>query len=172
MEGEKVFLLSSTTTGGLDTKQERVIIRKLDLDGRKWVSKIYNRILISVVAQGVKYGCFVVEGDDDLQILFPCRRQFPEVRTTKLFVEIVDPLVSSGGSAANPRPVNVGGGASRSRNQREPDVRPVVSPSFDFNLQARAATGDDELGESCSIAELGVAIARIPQQLPPHMPLK
>ncbi|MED6223148.1 hypothetical protein PIB30_071194 [Stylosanthes scabra] len=81
---------------------------KLGLDGRKRVI-IYHRIPISIVAQGVKYGCLAVEGDDDLQILFHCRRQFSEVRTTKLFVEIADPLASSGAFAPNPRPVNVGG---------------------------------------------------------------
>ncbi|MED6210458.1 hypothetical protein PIB30_064264 [Stylosanthes scabra] len=90
------------------------IIRKLSLDGRKRV-KIYYRIPISVVAQRVKYGCLAVEGDDDLQILFHCRRQFPEVRTTELFVEIAESLASSGGSASIPRPVNVGE-ASGSRN--------------------------------------------------------
>ncbi|MED6191998.1 hypothetical protein PIB30_006146 [Stylosanthes scabra] len=189
----RAFLLSSTTTEKLDTKLESVkftdksptnvfitprttlldlqrsIIRKLGLDGQKRVSMTYYRIPISVVAQGVKYGCFAVEGDDDIQILFHCRRQFPEVRTTELFVEIVDPIASSGGSAPNPRPVNVWG-ASGSRNQRGPDDCPVASPSFVFNLQPEPATGEDERGESRSIAGLGVAAAEIPQQLPPHPP--
>ncbi|MED6218040.1 hypothetical protein PIB30_023281 [Stylosanthes scabra] len=142
----RAFLLSSTTT----------IIKKLGLDGRKRVSMIYYRILISVVARGVKYGCFAVEGDDDLQILFHCRRQFSEVRTTELFVEIADPIASSGGSAPNPRPVNVVG-ASGSRNQRCPDDCQVASPSFDFNLQHGLATGEDERGESRSIVGFGVA---------------
>ncbi|MED6122574.1 hypothetical protein PIB30_040956, partial [Stylosanthes scabra] len=109
-----VFITPRTTL--LDLQGS--IIRKLGLDGRKRVSMIYYRIPISVVASGVKYGCFAVERDDDLQILFHCRRQFPEVRTTELFVEIVDPIASSGGSAPNPRLVNVGGedehGESRS----------------------------------------------------------
>ncbi|MED6126020.1 hypothetical protein PIB30_074342 [Stylosanthes scabra] len=60
-------------------------------------------------AQGVKYGCFAIEGDEDLQVLFHCRRQFPEVRTTELFVEIVDPLASFGGSAPNPHSTNAAG---------------------------------------------------------------
>ncbi|MED6114939.1 hypothetical protein PIB30_085386 [Stylosanthes scabra] len=114
-----VFITPRTTLHDL----QRSIIRKLGLDGRKRVSMIYYRIPISVVARGVKYGCFAVEGDDDLQILFHCRRQFPEVQTTELFVEIVDPIASSG--------------------------------------------GEDERGESRSIAGLGVAAAEIPQQLPP-----
>ncbi|MED6135462.1 hypothetical protein PIB30_046676 [Stylosanthes scabra] len=145
---------------------QRSIIRKLGLDGRKRVSMIYYRIPIFVVALGVKYGCFAVEGDDDLQILFHCRRQYPEVQTTELFVEIVDPIASSGGSAPNPRPVSVGG-ASGSRNQRGPDDCQVASPSFDFNFQPGPATGEDERAESRSAAGLGVAVVEIQQQLPP-----
>ncbi|MED6129725.1 hypothetical protein PIB30_110710, partial [Stylosanthes scabra] len=68
-----VFMTTRTTLVDLQGS----IIRKLGLDGRKRV-KIYYRIPISVVARGVKYGCLAVEGDDDLQILFHCRRQFPE----------------------------------------------------------------------------------------------
>ncbi|MED6185907.1 hypothetical protein PIB30_061678, partial [Stylosanthes scabra] len=68
-----VFLTSRTTLSEL----QRIIIRKLGLDSRKRV-RIYYRISISVVAQGVKYGCLAIEGDDDLQIVFHCRRQFPE----------------------------------------------------------------------------------------------
>ncbi|MED6227064.1 hypothetical protein PIB30_109745, partial [Stylosanthes scabra] len=72
-----IFLTSRTTLSEL----QRIIIRKLGLDSRKRV-RIYYRIPISVVAHGVKYGCLAIEGDDDLQIVFHCRRQFPEVRTT------------------------------------------------------------------------------------------
>ncbi|MED6177131.1 hypothetical protein PIB30_095038 [Stylosanthes scabra] len=115
---------------------------------------------------GVKYGCLAVEGDDDLQILFHCRRQFLEIRTTELFVEIADSLASLGGSAPNPWPVNVGG-AFNSRNQREVDVPQIVSPSFGFNLQAEAATGANELRDSRSFGELGVAMAATQQPVSP-----
>ncbi|MED6135970.1 hypothetical protein PIB30_051673 [Stylosanthes scabra] len=54
------------------------------------------------------------------------------------------------------------------RNQREPDVRLVASPSFYFNLQAKATTGEDELGDSHSFAEFGVAIAATSQSLAPQ----
>ncbi|MED6151585.1 hypothetical protein PIB30_083855, partial [Stylosanthes scabra] len=60
------------------------------------------------------------------------------------------------------------GGASGSKNQREPDVRQVASPSFDFNLQAEAATEGNELGDSRSFGELGVAIVVTPQPLSPQ----
>ncbi|MED6193792.1 hypothetical protein PIB30_022707 [Stylosanthes scabra] len=156
-----VFMTTRTTLLYL----QRSIIRKFGLNGRKRV-KIYYRILISVVAQCMQYGCLAVKGDDDLQILLHCRKQFPEVRTTELFVEIADSRVSSGGSAPNPRPVIVGG-ASGSRNQCEIDIPQVTSPSFDFNLQAEAATGGNELGNSRSFGELGVAMAATPQPVSP-----
>ncbi|MED6118965.1 hypothetical protein PIB30_007855 [Stylosanthes scabra] len=123
---------------------------------------IYYQIPICLVAQGVKYDCFAIEGDDDLQILFNFRRQFPEVRTIELFVEIADPLASSGGSAPNPQTVNVGG-ASASRNQHEVNVCQVASPLFDFNLQAEVAPRGNELGDFHSFGELGVSIAATPQ---------
>ncbi|MED6220106.1 hypothetical protein PIB30_041732 [Stylosanthes scabra] len=75
-------------------------------------------------------------------------------------------LASSGGSAPNPRPVNVGG-ASGSRNQREIDVPQVASPPFDFNLQVEAAMEGNELGDSRSFGELGFAMAATPQPVSP-----
>ncbi|MED6200530.1 hypothetical protein PIB30_086047 [Stylosanthes scabra] len=91
-------------------------------------------------------------------------RQFPEVRTTELFVEIAESLASSGGSAPIPRSVNVGE-ASGSRNQRV--VTPVASPSFDFNLQPEMATGANELGDSRAFGEVGVTVAATPQPVSP-----
>ncbi|MED6123470.1 hypothetical protein PIB30_049421 [Stylosanthes scabra] len=94
---------------------------------------------------------------------------FMTIRTTlvdlqELFVEIADSLASSEGSAPIPRSVNVGE-ASGSRNQRV--VSPVASPSFDFNLQAEMATGANELGDSRSFGEVGVAVAATPQPVSP-----
>ncbi|MED6110316.1 hypothetical protein PIB30_041820 [Stylosanthes scabra] len=59
------------------TDLQRRIQRKICRDGM-----IYYHIPISVVAHGVKYGCFTIEADEDLQVLFHCRRQFLEVQTT------------------------------------------------------------------------------------------
>ncbi|MED6147670.1 hypothetical protein PIB30_045979 [Stylosanthes scabra] len=123
----RVLLPLFTTMTKLNTKVERVL-----------------NLLIRV--QGVKYGCLAIEGDDDLQNVFHCRRQFSEVRTTELFAEVADSLASFGGSAPHPRPVNVGG-SSGSRHQAEIDVPQVASPSFDFNLQPEAAIGGTELGD-------------------------
>ncbi|MED6134958.1 hypothetical protein PIB30_041843 [Stylosanthes scabra] len=105
---------------------------------------IYYRIPIFVVARGVKYGCFAVEWDDDLQILFHCRRQFPEVRTTELFIEIADPIASSGGSAPNPRPVNVGGEDERGESRSIVGFRVAPDPpSFEV-----APDPDPHVGEA------------------------
>ncbi|MED6148254.1 hypothetical protein PIB30_051388 [Stylosanthes scabra] len=49
---------------------------------------IYYRLPISVVAHGERYGCFAIKVDDDLQVLFHCRKQFPELLATELFVEM------------------------------------------------------------------------------------
>ncbi|MED6132502.1 hypothetical protein PIB30_019644 [Stylosanthes scabra] len=110
-----VFITMRTRLADL----QHSIFGKLGLDGRKWVNMIYYRISISMVSQGVKYGCFAVERDGDLQVLFHCRRQFSEVRTTELFVEIVDPLASYGSSAPNPQSINVGGHLVLGFNEKE-----------------------------------------------------
>ncbi|MED6118131.1 hypothetical protein PIB30_000113 [Stylosanthes scabra] len=109
------------------------IERRLRLEARKRVTHIFYRVPVAVVASGVKYDCFSVESDEDLQVLFHCRQQFPEVRTTELYVEIADLGESSGGSNPHPQPLHVGpthcppaGGA--------PVIGSVASPSFDVNL--------------------------------------
>ncbi|MED6169364.1 hypothetical protein PIB30_020670 [Stylosanthes scabra] len=90
-----VFITPRTRLSDL----QRNIQRKICSTGRKRIGMTYYRIPISVVAQGVMYGSFAIQADEDLQVLFHCRSQFPEVRTTELFVEMLAPLASSGGSA-------------------------------------------------------------------------
>ncbi|MED6148071.1 hypothetical protein PIB30_049665 [Stylosanthes scabra] len=84
------------------------IIRKYGLDASKKVNKIYSRVLVAVVSSGVKYDCFTVKSDEDLQVFFHCRQQYLEVRTTELYVEIEDEGASSGGSTPHPQSVHVG----------------------------------------------------------------
>ncbi|MED6217509.1 hypothetical protein PIB30_018319 [Stylosanthes scabra] len=134
-----VFITTRTRLADL----QRSIQRKICANGRKRLGMIYYRIPISVVAQGVKYGCFAIEADEDLQVLFHCRRQFPEVRITKLFVEMLAPLVSSGGSAPNPHSANVAG-SSRLVIQPEPEAQLVASPTFGIYNEAEA--GDTVTG--------------------------
>ncbi|MED6114924.1 hypothetical protein PIB30_085230 [Stylosanthes scabra] len=61
------------------------IICKLGLDGRKRIRNIYYRVSVAVVSSGVKYDCFSINPNEDLQVLFHCRQQYPEVRTTELY---------------------------------------------------------------------------------------
>ncbi|MED6108437.1 hypothetical protein PIB30_023845, partial [Stylosanthes scabra] len=129
-------MCSSTTRTRLADLQ-RNIQRKICPNGRKHLGMIYYRILISVVAQGVKYGCFAIEADENLQVLFHCRRQFQEARTTELFVKMLAPLASSGGSALNPHSANVAG-PSRRVIQLEPEAQLVASPTFGIYNEAEA----------------------------------
>ncbi|MED6212345.1 hypothetical protein PIB30_082409 [Stylosanthes scabra] len=100
---EGVKFMNKNPTNVFITTRTRVVDlqRRICRDGRKCLGMIYYCISISVVAQRVKYDCFAIEADEDLQVLFHRRRQFTEVRTTKLFVEKLDPLASSGGSASD-----------------------------------------------------------------------
>ncbi|MED6126945.1 hypothetical protein PIB30_083371 [Stylosanthes scabra] len=110
---------------------------------------------------GVKYGCFAIEADKVLQVLFHCRKHFPEVRTTVLFVEMLDPLASSGGSARNPHSANVSG-LSHPAIQHDTEAHQVASPRFGFDLQAEAADYVGDSGDTRSFKELAVAITAAP----------
>ncbi|MED6164389.1 hypothetical protein PIB30_089544 [Stylosanthes scabra] len=82
---------------------QRNIQRKICSNGRKRLGMIYYRIPISVVAQGVM-------------------SQFPMVRTTEMFVEMLAPIAISGGFAPGQHSANV---AVQSRpNQRRSSSRP------------------------------------------------
>ncbi|RYQ86390.1 hypothetical protein Ahy_B10g106064 isoform A [Arachis hypogaea] len=50
--------------------------------------QIFYEISISVVRDGGKYNSFVIDSDEDLQVLFHCRCQFSEVRTHKLLAKL------------------------------------------------------------------------------------
>ncbi|MED6156644.1 hypothetical protein PIB30_016191 [Stylosanthes scabra] len=127
------------------------IQRKICRDGRRRLGMIYYRIPISVVTHGVKYGCFAKEADEDLQVLFHCRRQFQEVRTTELFVELLGPLVSSGGSAPNPHSANVAGPSCRVI-QHDPEANQVASPTFGIYNETKAGGCVGELGDTITAA--------------------
>ncbi|MED6170008.1 hypothetical protein PIB30_026464 [Stylosanthes scabra] len=51
----------------------------------------------------------------------------------------------------------------------EADVRQAAFPSFDFNLQAKAAAGAHNLGDSHSFGEFVVAMAATPQLVSPKV---
>ncbi|XP_015948295.1 uncharacterized protein LOC107473255 [Arachis duranensis] len=114
------------------------------------VEKLFYRIPISVLRDDVKYDSFVIRSNEDLEVLFYCRWQFPEVRTPELLAKLVDVVSNSGGSNWNPqapattaysssRPVD----ASSSVHVIAPHSMVVGSPSFAVDLNC---SGDGEVG--------------------------
>ncbi|KAL4328982.1 hypothetical protein AHAS_Ahas13G0254500 [Arachis hypogaea] len=92
----------------------------LGVCGTKWIKKLFYKIPITVVAAGVKYKTFVIGSDEDLQVLFHCRRSFSEVRIPELFAKLEDGIDSSGASVPNPQSTMMGGASTS---------MPVVAPS-------------------------------------------
>ncbi|MED6208094.1 hypothetical protein PIB30_041801 [Stylosanthes scabra] len=119
-----VFITPRTRLSDL----QRSIQLKICSNGRKRIGMIYYRIPISVVAQGVM-------------------SQFPEVRTTELFVEMLAPLASSGGSAPGQHSANVVG-PSRRAIQAEPEAQLVASPTFEIYNEAEAGDLVADLGDT------------------------
>ncbi|RYR03098.1 hypothetical protein Ahy_B06g081927 isoform G [Arachis hypogaea] len=72
----------------------RSVLMKLGLEGAKQVKKFFYRIPITVLQDTVKYDCFTIGSDEDLQVMFLCRRQFSEERTPELLEPAVQPVAS------------------------------------------------------------------------------
>ncbi|XP_016178943.1 uncharacterized protein LOC107621434 [Arachis ipaensis] len=139
-----VFLKLSTSFDEF----KNTILKRLGLHGVKRV-KLFYRIPIFVLRDDVKYDSFVISSDEDLQVLFHCRRQFPEVRTPELLVKLVDMASSFGGSnrdlhstghLASSSAMPVGSSSAVPVIAPEPDL--VASPSF--ALTTIADDNDDE----------------------------
>ncbi|XP_015945854.1 uncharacterized protein LOC107470944 [Arachis duranensis] len=133
----------------------RSVLMKLGQEGAKRVKKFYYRIPVTVLQDIVKYDCFTISSDEDLQVMFLCRRQFPEVRTPELLAKLLDVVSSSGGSNRNTTTLATAAGsssrpavASTSVPEYEPPVQPLASPSFAVDLNG---SGGDE-----GVALLGV----------------
>ncbi|RYR79694.1 hypothetical protein Ahy_A01g004513 [Arachis hypogaea] len=119
----------------------RDVLMKLGVEGVKQVKKFFYRIPVTVLQNTVKYDCFTISSDVDLQVMFLCRRQFPEVRTPELLARLVDVVSSSGGSNRNTTSLATPAGsssrpavASSSVPVYQPVVQPVASPSFAVDL--------------------------------------
>ncbi|RYR05979.1 hypothetical protein Ahy_B06g085790 [Arachis hypogaea] len=119
----------------------RSVLMKLGLEGAKRVKKFFYRIPITVLHDTVKYDCFTISSDEDLQVMFLCRRQFPEVRTPELLAKLVDVVSSSGGSNRNTTTLATAADSSSrpaigssSVPVYQPVVQPVASPSFAVDL--------------------------------------
>ncbi|XP_015938282.1 uncharacterized protein LOC107463917 [Arachis duranensis] len=91
--------------------------------------------LEGVKQETIKYDCFTIGSDEDLQVMFHCRRQFPELggsnRNTTTSATIA-------GSSSRPAI------ASSSVPAYEPPVQPVASPSFAVDLNGSVGK---EVGE-------------------------
>ncbi|RYR23279.1 hypothetical protein Ahy_B03g068525 isoform G [Arachis hypogaea] len=123
---------------------------KLGLEGVKRVKKFFYRIPTTVLHDTVKYDCFTIGSDEDLQVMFLSRRQFPEVRTPELLAKLVDVVSNSGGSNRNANTIaTVAGSSSRpavassSIPVYEPAVQLAASPSFAVDLSGNVG---DEVG--------------------------
>ncbi|XP_052109693.1 uncharacterized protein LOC107466947 [Arachis duranensis] len=141
------------------------VLMKLGLEGAKRVKKFFYRIPVTVLQNTVKYDCFTINNDADLQVMFLCRRQFPEVRTPELLARLVDVVSSSGGSNRNTNTIaNPAGSSSRpavassSVPVYEPVVQHVASPSFAVDLNA---TEGDEVVERENLPNALVGVAPV-----------
>ncbi|RYQ96427.1 hypothetical protein Ahy_B08g092184 isoform H [Arachis hypogaea] len=119
----------------------RAVLMKLGLEGAKRIKKFFYRIPVTILHDTVKYDCLTIGSDEDLQVMFLCRRQFPEVRTPELLAKLVDVVSSSGGSNRNTANVATAAGsssmaavASSSVPVYEPAAQLVTSPSFAVDL--------------------------------------
>ncbi|XP_057744767.1 uncharacterized protein LOC130962590 [Arachis stenosperma] len=119
----------------------RAVLTKLSLEGAKRVKKFFYRIPITVLQNTVKYDCFTISSDVDLQVIFLCRRQFPEVRTPELLAWLVDVVSSSGGSNRNTTDLATPAGSSSQPAVASSSVpvyplvvQPVASLSFAADL--------------------------------------
>ncbi|XP_057730447.1 uncharacterized protein LOC130945758 [Arachis stenosperma] len=122
------------------------VLGKLGLEGVKRVKKFFYRIPITVLHDTVKYDCFTIGSDEDLQVMFLSRRQFPEVRTRELLAKFVDVVSSSGGSNRNANTIATAAGSSSRpavASSSVPAVQHVASPSFAVDL---AGNVGDEVG--------------------------
>ncbi|XP_057747802.1 uncharacterized protein LOC130966996 [Arachis stenosperma] len=94
-EPVSIFIRSSSTLAEIKLN----ILQKLGTCGTKQVKKLFYKIFITVVSTGVRFETFVIGSDVDLQVLFHCRRSFPEVRIPEMFAKLEDRVDSSGASA-------------------------------------------------------------------------
>ncbi|RYR53432.1 hypothetical protein Ahy_A06g028543 [Arachis hypogaea] len=116
----------------------------------KRVEKLFYRIPISILRDDAKYDSFVIRSDEDLEVLFHCRRQFSEVRTLELLAKFVDVVSNSGGSNRNTQTPAIAA-CSSSRPVDAYSSVPVIAPqemvvassSFAVDLNR---SGDGEIG--------------------------
>ncbi|XP_016172570.1 uncharacterized protein LOC107614960 [Arachis ipaensis] len=162
-----IFLKPSTSFAEF----KNTILQRLGLHGVKRVEKLFYRISISVLCDDVKYDSFIISSDEDMHVLYHCRRQFPEVRTPELLAKLVDVASSSGGSnrnnnstgyVASSSALPVGSSSAVPVIAPEPDL--VASPSFAVNLNRSC---DALVGEAGPLGDGDFAAPSSPPCVPP-----
>ncbi|XP_057756892.1 uncharacterized protein LOC130976140 [Arachis stenosperma] len=133
-EPVSIFIRSSSTLAEIKLS----ILQKLGTCGTKQVKKLFYKIPITVVSTGVRFETFVIGSDEDLQVLFHCRRSFSEVRIPEMFAKLEDRVDSSGASASGPQSTTRGG-ASTSL----PVVAAVVLPPEPERAEVEFEDGPD-----------------------------
>ncbi|RYQ88374.1 hypothetical protein Ahy_B09g095593 isoform C [Arachis hypogaea] len=103
----------------------RSVLMKLGLEGAKRIKKFFYRIPVTILHDTVKYDCLTIGSDEDLQVMFLCRRQFPEVQGSNRNTTNVATAAGSSSMAAV---------ASSSVPVYEPTAQLVASPSFAVDL--------------------------------------
>ncbi|RYR34037.1 hypothetical protein Ahy_A10g048755 [Arachis hypogaea] len=99
---------------------QNTIIQKLGLHGMKRVKKLFYRIPISVVRDGVKYDSFVIDKDRFAS-------SFSEVRIHKLLAKFEDVVCSSRGMNQNSQSLAMPG-ASNSMPISASSFVPIIAP--------------------------------------------
>ncbi|RYR67534.1 hypothetical protein Ahy_A03g013938 isoform D [Arachis hypogaea] len=108
------------------------VLEKLGLEGVKRVKKFFYRIPTAVLHDTVKFDCSTIGSDEDLQVMFLCRRQFPESGGSN---RNANTIAAVAGSSSRPAV------ASSSAPVYEPPMQPVASPSFAIDLSGNV--GDE-----------------------------
>ncbi|RYR13769.1 hypothetical protein Ahy_B04g070590 isoform A [Arachis hypogaea] len=124
----------------------RSVLMKLGLEGAKRVKKFFYRIPVTILHDTVKYDCLTIGSDEDLQVMFLCRRQFPEVRTPELLAKLIDVVSSSRGSNRNTTNVATAAGSS-SRAAVASSSVPVYEPNALEGVPP-VGVGDGVLGDA------------------------
>ncbi|RYR20174.1 hypothetical protein Ahy_B03g065261 isoform C [Arachis hypogaea] len=101
------------------------VLDKLGLEGVKRVKKFFYRIPTAVLHDTVKFDCSTIGSNEDLQVMFLCRRQFPESGGSN---QNANTIAAVAGSSSRPAV------ASSSAPVYEPPMQPVASPSFAVDL--------------------------------------
>ncbi|XP_015957314.1 uncharacterized protein LOC107481551 [Arachis duranensis] len=135
-EPVSIFIRSSSILAEIKLS----ILQKLGTCGTKQVKQLFYKIPITVVSTGVWFETFMIESDEDLQVLFHCRRSFSEVRIPEMFAKLEDRVDSSGASAPGPQSTTRGG-ASTSL----PVVAAVVLPPEPERAEVEFEVGPDRV---------------------------